>query len=337
MTAFMCCKGNGAAQDVSDPSMSDSIADDDDEMKIEAYSDKDIWFHHNEYDGDEPVCVDLIDMYNCARVRNTIFCDVDTWMRFDDKLEESRRAIEKMDFSEIRNTVVKPELEAYRRDMLLVLGADAATLNSDEHNPWLLMDRLSNAFYERFDFEKYVHFEPDVYHETYYTCDRIKDWEQLRERRGDGTLYYQLQGCYEKETDFDARCVYAIEIAHAARAGVEGCEEDLCEKTITMMESLMNEKKYSMYLFEVWRIWRNMLQDRRGKSRDSWIPNDEYNRMRLTCARTVLSYISEHPKDPVAVYTFTAIASVYDIYRSGAFAFGNQNNAETMEIFPEWE
>jgi hypothetical protein len=42
---------------------------------------------------------------------------------------------------------------------------------------------------------------------------------------------------------------------------------------IPFMETLMKEKKYSLYLNELWQKWRVLYQDSKGASKDSEIPN----------------------------------------------------------------
>ena len=101
------------------------------------------------------------------------------------------------------------------------------------------------------------------------------------------------------------------------------------------MESLMKERKYSLYLNELWQKWRVLYQNSKGASKDSEIPNIIYNEFRNICACTVLAYIEKHPDDIKAINEFLVIACKENILREGEFSYGNQNAVEKYYLFHE--
>jgi hypothetical protein len=146
----------------------------------------------------------------------------------------------------------------------------------------------------------------------------------------------ELKKKYGNAKDFDARCIYAIELGHAYEADMESWDEnDYRNPAITIMEALMKEKKYSLYLNELWQKWRVLYQTSKGASKDSEIPNNIYNDFRNICACTILSYIEKHPDDIKAINEFLVMACKENILREGEFSYGNQNAVEKYYLFPE--
>ena len=86
--------------------------------------------------------------------------------------------------------------------------------------------------------------------------------------------------------------------AHAYEADLNAWESDDYENpAIHIMESLMKERKYSLYLNELWQKWRVLYQSSKGASKDSEIPNQLYNYYRNLCYCTVFSFIGSYPHD----------------------------------------
>ena len=100
-------------------------------------------------------------------------------------------------------------------------------------------------------------------------------------------------------------------------------------------EAIMNEKKYSLYLNELWQKWRVLYQSSKGASKDSEIPNWIYNDYRNVCCSTILSYIEGHPNDIKAINEFLVMACKENILRYGEFEYGNQYAVEKYYLFPE--
>ena len=140
----------------------------------------------------------------------------------------------------------------------------------------------------------------------------------------------ELENKYNTTKDFDARCIYAIELAHAYEASGE-----FQNPAIPIMETLMKERKYSLYLNELWQKWRVLYQSSKGASKDSEIPNRIYNDYRNICCCTILTYIESHPTDINAINEFVIMACKENILRVGVFEYGNQAVVEKYYLFPE--
>ena len=132
------------------------------------------------------------------------------------------------------------------------------------------------------------------------------------------------------ETDMNRRCVYAMEYAHSSTDGPYFTD------AVPVLVNIMCMGEYSPILYDIWRTWRTMQAMRMGMSRDSAIPNLQYNALRLIVAHTMLNHIIEHPDDEKAIRAFLYLSACANINRYGDFLFGNQNIEEQMITFPEY-
>jgi hypothetical protein len=124
-------------------------------------------------------------------------------------------------------------------------------------------------------------------------------------------------------------------LAHAYEGNFDSWHDDGHNPAIPIMESLMKERRYSLYLNELWQKWRVLYQDSKGASKDSEIPNWTYNDYRNICCCTILAYIESHPTDIKAINEFLVMASKENILREGEFDYGNQSAVEKYYLFPE--
>lgn len=163
----------------------------------------------------------------------------------------------------------------------------------------------------------------------------VTEWRQLIERKQkeEEGLDEELQRKYDEATDFDARCIYALELFPFLDTE---CEYDFESPARIIMESLMKEKRYSLYLYEVWLTWRDALQSTYGGSRYSVKANYLYNAYRNICAHTIFNHIKQHPQDMKAINQFLAMAMQENKQRSeGTVFFGNQYYFQEYNLFVE--
>ena len=77
---------------------------------------------------------------------------------------------------------------------------------------------------------------------------------------------------------------------------------------------------YSPMLRETWRTWRAIMTSEMGQSKDSDIPNAEYNQLRMISCYTMLCYIHDHPKDWLHLfemgYSYLLDRLQYHLYQS---------------------
>lgn len=299
------------------------------EIPIYTLSDSILWMCEDGLDIEDPQIMKLVDIYNTSVAVNDIFSDFDLYMRFDFFEEDVVNAIQGVDFNVIRNEQYRDSLENYRKKMLFLVGKDPSQFDMDVDNPYVyryaMTDLLASEMEQLFDGIDSDHFDS-----LYFNNDKVIGLREYNKKRGDAGLVKDLRKNIEGAKSFDAQCAYAVELAHAYYAN------DEVVRIIPIFESLMNTGKYSIYLVDVWRTWRCVIQPIvGGLSKDSYIPNDKYNEMRRMCSYSTLVYLQNHLEDQAAAIQFFVNSTRRNIEREGVFEYGNQITMEDIELFHE--
>lgn len=136
-------------------------------------------------------------------------------------------------------------------------------------------------------------------------------------------------------TDFQEYSIIQIELAdqYVKHNDIFGDNARADEKAIGLYKGILDQKKYSIYLYEAWAKWRVITQRSYGASKESDIPNSEYDKMREHAATTILDYIAANEKDEMAINQFLVMASHPIVKRFGGYPYGNQNAVEYSQMF----
>lgn len=336
--SFACCQSNKNAKDSikGDNIGTDSIENNTSGhyLEFETISDKDLWLRVN-CTGISAQTQRLVDAYNASVVSNSIITDFDLQMRgymVDDVVE----AIKSIDITKVKDQEVRSKLKAYKEEMLYLLSADPDKVNQEVHNPWKAQDDLYTYLSKKFHVSTFGTLDEDKYWKEYNNIPSVPEWKQLIEKRGTPNMVKELLQKYKSAKDFDSRCIYAIELGHAYEADLNAWgEDDEHNPAIPFMETLMKERKYSLYLNLLWQSWRVLFQSSKGASKDSEIPNRLYNEYRNICCCTILSFIEKNSHDIKAINEFLVMACKNNILREGEFDYGNQYAVEKYYLFPE--
>ena len=167
--------------------------------------------------------------------------------------------------------------------------------------------------------------ERDATSEDFWTLyDKSKyvaDYEEIQKKRLPEEVDYDelqrlsltLQKKYLTEEDFDAKCIYALEM---------GCYD--FPYTIDYLGELIEDGRYSKYLFEVWISWRLRAQSRVfGISTWSEIPDNLYDNARLLVAQIYAKHIVENPSDTLAKFLLMNLIYTENLHRPGGY-YGNE-------------
>lgn len=278
----------------------------------------------------------LIDAYNSSVIMNNIITDFDLVMRFESVYENAIKGIEAINISYVKDRETNSRLEDYKKEMLYLIAVNSDTINKDIHNPWIEYNTLFTYLSQKYNVSTFGRIDEDMYNKTFDNPPSVPEWSKLVQRRGETNLVAELQEKFDEAERFDARCLYAIELAHAYEADMDSwSEDDSRNPAIPIMESLMKEQKYSIYLNELWLKWRTLYQDSEGASKDSEIPNHLYNEYRKICVCSTLAFIEEHPDDIMAINNYLVMAFKENILREGPFDYGNQYILDKYKLFRE--
>ena len=140
----------------------------------------------------------------------------------------------------------------------------------------------------------------------------------------------------KQTTDFQEYSIYQIELADQYVKHSDSLGDNANETAIGKYKSILDQKKYSIYLFEAWLKWRLVNQQHiYGISKTSDIPNNLYDKMREEVALTILDYITKNDKDEMAINEFLLMATHPIVMRFGDYPYGNQNTVEYHQTFDE--
>lgn len=167
--------------------------------------------------------------------------------------------------------------------------------------------------------------ERDATGEDFWTLyDKSKyvaDYQEIQKKRLPEEVDYDelqrlsltLQKKYLAEEDFDAKCIYALEM---------GCYD--FPYAINYLGELIEDGRYSKYLFEVWISWRLRTQSRVfGISTWSEIPDNLYDNARLLVANAYAKHIVENPNDTLAKFLLMNLIYTENLHRPGGY-YGNE-------------
>lgn len=241
-------------------------------------SNMDLSFKSNNNLPNTPLVGDLIDAYNGLLILNSILCDFELWDR--DLNPYAKDAITQMDCSIIKNDTIRLAAQHYKKQILSILSNDS--LKTDTTTFDRVADEYSKfktALIDKYHVNNYGELSEETYWKIYDKSNLISNYDSIHSLdKTDSLTTLYLKEQIEKETDFDKKCIYTLEYAHTEET----------DSILKLLENLMRSNQYSIYLYETWRYWRCLLQDwEHGSSKDSDIPNNIYNQMRMVCANTI--------------------------------------------------
>ncbi len=298
-------------------------------------SDMDLWLQTTPSELKTAALQRLVDAYNSAVVMNSLITDFDLQICQDFMHDAAVKAIKDINLTVVKDPETLSKLQAYRKEMLYLLSVNPDSVDQEVHNPFKAKDDLAAYLSKKYNIKTFGRFDEKKVTADFYNCPGVPEWGKLIEQRGKKNLSQELNAKYKKAKDFDARCIYSIELAHAYEADEETWLDTGLNPAVPIMESLMKTGKYSPYLFTLWKTWRVLNQNSRGFSIDADIRNDIYNNYRKICARSIFSYIELHPEDLMAVNEFLLFAYEKNVLRLGEYNYGNQNAVDDYDLFPE--
>ena len=183
-------------------------------------------------------------------------------------------------------------------------------------------DATGDDFWTLYDKSKYVANYDEIQKKR---LPEEVDYDELQR------LSLTLQKKYLTEEDFDAKCIYALEM---------GCYD--FPYTIDYLGELIEDGRYSKYLFEVWISWRLRAQSRVfGISTWSEIPDNLYDNARLLVAQTYAKHIADNPTDTLAKFLLMNLIYTENLHRPGGYygneALGAELMLRTRYFLPEVE
>lgn len=300
----------------------------DDGLQCEQY-----FYYDNTAELPTQIMCELADVCNAYAILHAVMSDMECWVRMDMDVSES---IMRADLGHIADATLRRQVGAYVREMNRLASAEA----SDEQlryeslqQAWSLYNELDSIIATGHHVTRYGALNDSLYWSRYDKQNIIVDYGRLEQSFGtnDSELVAELQSRIGHAANIDERCVLSLSLAHV---NMETDDSGVNSAANVLLDCLRSGE-YSIYLYEVWRTWRSMLQLAMGCSKDSELCNQYCNSVRMLCLHSIMNEIERTGGDIFAVNEFLALSSENNILRYGCFPFGNQNVVEYYELFPE--
>lgn len=219
-------------------------------------------------------------------------------------------------------------------------GFDSRDFKKDFEKYTAFSEKYINYLYSTFATHNFISMTEEMYWKTIDKNNYIKSAEYETYKKLKTTNLKEALILIEKiskqTTDFQEYSIYKIELADQYVKNAESLDENSIDKAIEIYKSIIEQKKYSIYLFEAWLKWRIVSQQFvYGISKTSDIPNHTYDKVREQAALTVLDYINIHSNEEMAINEFLLLSTHDIVKRFGDYPYGNQNTVEYHETFDE--
>ncbi|MBK9718909.1 MAG: hypothetical protein IPO85_15625 [Saprospiraceae bacterium] len=197
-----------------------------------------------------------------------------------------------------------------------------------------------NYLYSTYSTNHFVSMTEEMYWQTNDKNTYIKSMDYTKYRSLKTTNLKEalilLDNLTKQTTNFQEYSIYQIELADQYVKHSDSLADNSNETAIGKYKSILDQKKYSIYLFEAWLKWRLVNQQHiYGISKTSDIPNNLYDKMREVVALTILDYLVKNDKDEMAINEFLLMATHPIVMRFGDYPYGNQNTVEYHQTFDE--
>jgi len=275
---------------------------------------------------------DMVEAYNSFVLLNGLKSVIDVWRRY----EESEVAIESLKYADINVINSKDIKEKFIKVKELAHRFFSEHVDcSDTLLYWELtdsLDRLDSLLCSRYHKSNYTNLTIEKY---WQALDHAKQSKELFDKVSTDTITPDNIGTEEvqkdiefilnsikEEKDFNKKCAFTMEYVYYV---------GFYHTDFRIIEELLDDGRYSPYLFPLWRIWRCGVQlhnEDYGPSTWSQIPNIIYNEKRLKIAENTLKHIVTHHNDGVAINQYLMTASLSNILRFGQYPLGNESFTE---------
>jgi len=224
--------------------------------------------------------------------------------------------------------------------MLQSKGFSSSEFKKDFENYKKAKEEYMNYLYSTFSTNHFVSMTEEKYWQTndkntYIKSPEYATYKRLKISNLKDALTL-LDKISNQTTNFQEYSIYQIELADQYVKHSDSLGDNAFKTAIGKYKAILDQKKYSIYLFEAWLKWRLVTQQHiYGISKTSDIPNNQYDKIREEVALTILDYITKNDKDEMAINEFLLMATHPIVMRFGDYPYGNQNTVEYHQTFDE--
>ena len=266
---------------------------------------------------------EAVDIYNTATVVNSL-CSVDDFWRVFENNKGTIDILDKVDLSVIKDEYIRRLAQNTMDKYKYFFKYFDATNDDTNQVLWQEFRRclwvLDSTFLSTHHVSTYVNLGEDEY---WQALDFSEQQKEVAERLGNNPtedMKHEMLDDILLMENFEEKCAYTY--AYITHLGFYDASD---EKLKDVLCNLLTDGRYSHHHFNMWRVWRSIVQYEHGSSKMSDIANGIYNRMRLEVAKNTLNYLAKNPTDKVAINQYLMTAYHKNVARIGDYPYGNQS------------
>jgi hypothetical protein len=304
---------------------------------------------------DKQVIIDLKDVYRTYYINHIIdeqkenvnlYLHLDERNKLKDLLLANIKECEGLEKLFIANKIIKEHLLRYlsrtirNYRILYKKGFESGDFKKDYTDYKIQRKAYLDFISSQFSMDKFIKLGEDEYWKRIDKKNYIKSKQYEVYEKVKGIDYLQglkiLDSLVAQTSEYQERSIYQIELADNYVKYYQHLNYDLDSSfniAITHYRSVLDQKKYCLYLYESWVKWRSVTQKTFGASNSSEIPNKTYNEIRAQVAKVILDHIGENENNEMAINQFLVVATHDNVMRFGQYKYGNQNAVEFEELF----
>lgn len=306
----------------------------------------------NKQNTDSELITELKDVFNAYEINYTIsnqieviylLIDQTTEDDYNDQIESFINQLNTSELPEFNNQTLSKHVKDYIQmtianyKVLKDKGINSSEFEADSENYKFFKTNYFKYLTSTYALNKYTNLTEEEYwsnidKKNYIKSTQYSEYEKLKESEFMRSLDY-LKKIISQTKNFQEKSIYLIELSDQHVKKSELFKKDAYETAIKKYKSIIDTKKYSLYLFETWMKWRAVTQQTKGLSTSSEIPNNEYDEVRKKISKTILNYLKKNPNDEMAINQFLLIATHDIVRRYGDYPFGNQSTIEFHQMF----
>ena len=232
---------------------------------------------------DTPLIKELLDLYNSAIILYSLDHDFNLAECFDWNLKE---IVNKLDCSIISNDTIREYAQNYKKVILSILSKDTFSDSESTKRIVTTHDTFAKKIIECF------HVTDDMcqIYDSVVTGSIVEVEKQIKNNA--------VKPLIDDIPDFNKKCLYTLGAYYSNYYSTPAL-------AIKPLQELMESKQYSIYICEIWRIWKFI-----SENEVDWlgVPEEEYSAMKIVCLKTILAQIIQHPNDIMAINQFMQLS-----------------------------
>jgi hypothetical protein len=165
-------------------------------------------------------------------------------------------------------------------------------------------DLTEDTFWQLNDKKNYI---KDIRYEIYKNLISNNKFDQAK---------LLLKNIIAETKDFQEQTIYKIQLAdQLVSSDVKNHSKTHYNEALGIYNSILQSKKYSIYLFETWVKWRSLQQANVGFGNNNKVDIRLHEKARLEILKAIFTYLQKHPNDPMAINYYLTVCSHQSLFQ----------------------